>query len=252
MAKNNCAICGVGINLMQQQKLLDGSYICRKTCQAKGFKELDYVNATLYQVKAHLDQVDKGTKLWKHYFIPRKKPADKSQKLHKVGINLYVAEDIGLLALVKTKYKIFVFGKTETACVYRVADLYDYPYESEEKIDKEGKRRINHYLRLSFRNVEGLSNFRIKLPNELYCQKASRYFDTLFGIQKTVGNIKDTWKNQVNAIKDVASGIKAAVTNADDLDGKAADAVDSLNVMTYGDRTKWIEKADAALKNFEA
>lgn len=251
MAKNNCAICGVEINLMQRQKLADGNSICRKTCQAKGFKQLDYVNATLYLVKEHLKQVELGTKLWEHYFIPRKKPADKSQKLHRIGSSIYVAEDIGLMAFVKTKYKIFIFGKTETACVYRIADLYEYEYEPEEKVNSEGKRETTHYLHLYFRNVVGLSDFSEKLGTQIACESAIKYFNKLFGIQKTLGNIKNTWKDQVNAIKDVASGVKAAIADSDNAAEKAADAVDSLNTMTYGDRTEWIEKADAALKDFK-
>lgn len=252
MAKHNCAICGVDVNIMQQQKLADGNYICRKTCRAKGFKEFDFVNATLYDVKAHLDQVDLGTKLWEHYFIPRKKPTDKSQKLHRMGSNVYVAEDIGLIAVVKTKYKIFIFGKTETTCVYRIADLYEYDYETEEKVDSNGKKETLHYLHLYFRNVEGLYDFRVKMGNSKASENAGKYFDKLFGIQRTLGNIKNTWANQMNAIKDVASGIKAVVTDTDNAEEKAADAVDSLNVMTYGDRTEWIAKADAALKEFKA
>ena len=48
MSKKKCEICGVEVNLFQQQKLSDGNYICPKTCRAKGFKDMDYVHATTF------------------------------------------------------------------------------------------------------------------------------------------------------------------------------------------------------------
>ena len=78
---NKCAICGAEINLFQTQKLADGNCICRKTCRKKGFKVYDYVHANLYGVQAHIAQVERGTKLWNHYFVPRRKTKDKTQKL---------------------------------------------------------------------------------------------------------------------------------------------------------------------------
>lgn len=61
---NQCAICGADINLIQTQKLSDGNCICRKNCRKKGFKVYDYVHSNLPSVKAHLAQVERGTKLW--------------------------------------------------------------------------------------------------------------------------------------------------------------------------------------------
>ena len=66
-------IYGADINLIQTQKLSDGNCICRKNCRKKGFKSYDYVHSNLPGVKAHLAQVERGTKLWEHYFIPREK-----------------------------------------------------------------------------------------------------------------------------------------------------------------------------------
>lgn len=73
---NQCAICGADINLIQTQKLSDGNCICRKNCRKKGFKVYDYVHSNLPSVKAHLAQVERGTKLWDHYFVPREKAKD--------------------------------------------------------------------------------------------------------------------------------------------------------------------------------
>ena len=138
MAKQTCAICGAEINVFQSQKLTDGSYICRKTCKKKGFKDYDYTHASLPAVKAHLEQVELGTKLWQTYFIPRLKTKDKSQKLE-AFYPVYVAPDVGLMAYVETRYKIFIFGKSQIACVYRIADLVGYDYEEETRQNQDGK-----------------------------------------------------------------------------------------------------------------
>lgn len=89
-----------------------GNCICRKNCRKKGFKVYDYVHSNLPGVKAHLAQVERGTKLWDHYFVPRMKTKDKSKKLKRFGTYLYVAEDIGLMAYVQNDYKFMMFGKT--------------------------------------------------------------------------------------------------------------------------------------------
>ena len=82
---NQCAICGADINLIQTQKLSDGNCICRKNCRKKGFKSYDYVHSNLPGVKAHLAQVERGTKLWEHYFISRERTKDKSKNLKRFG-----------------------------------------------------------------------------------------------------------------------------------------------------------------------
>ena len=70
------------------------------------------MHGNLQGVKAHLTQVERGTKLWEYYFLPRKKTKDKSKKLKRFGTYLYVAEDIGLMAYVQNDYKFMMFGKT--------------------------------------------------------------------------------------------------------------------------------------------
>ena len=155
---NKCAICGADINLIQTQKLSDGNCICRKNCRKKGFKSYDYVHSNLPGVKAHLAQVERGTKLWEHYFIPREKTKDKSKKLKRFGTYLYVAEDIGLMAYIQNDYKFMMFGKTTRACVYRIADLLSYKYE--EQLVKNGdKTEKKSFARLSFSNTQGLYEF---------------------------------------------------------------------------------------------
>ena len=106
---NQCNICGAQINVFGTQKLADGSCICRKNCRSKGFREFDYIHATLPQVTAHIKQVENGTKLWEHYFVPKLKEKDKAKKLQRFSSNLYVAEDLGLMALTQVDYKFFIF-----------------------------------------------------------------------------------------------------------------------------------------------
>ena len=224
---NQCAICGADINLIQTQKLSDGNCICRKNCRKKGFKVYDYVHSNLSGVKAHLAQVERGTKLWEHYFIPRKKTKDKSKKLKRFGTYLYVAEDIGLMAYIQNGYKY------------------------EEQLVKNGdKTEKKSAARLSFTNTQGLYECVLPMNNFKDFKKLKKYFDTLFGIQNTLGNASNVWKQQMTAVKDIASGVSAAVKGEVDAGDKAAQAINSLDAAIYGDRTEWIQKADAALAAF--
>ncbi len=143
MAKHNCAICGAEIGLLAEQKLGDGNYICRKNCRKKLFKVFDCIPASLQEVKAHIAQIEYGTKVWNQIFVPLKKTKVREEKLRQIyGVKdclVYVSPSTGLIAFNETRYKFMFFGKTEYACVYRVADLVTYEYESETKKNSEGK-----------------------------------------------------------------------------------------------------------------
>ena len=239
-----CAICGVQMNVFQSLKLSDGNYICRKTCKKRGLKYLEYHQSDIEQVVAHNAQVERGNKLWEHYFIPRKK-TKQLKKMYPV----FVAEDIGLMAVVETRYKFFLFGKTEHVCVYRIADLYKYDIEKKTTINK-GKSTTQYFIRFLFLNVEGLFTFRKQYSSNQACKRLVKYFDTLFGIQKTLGNIANTWSNQMGAMKSIVSTVKAAASGEGITEEHMKEVIDTSSIALYGDRTKWIEKADAALKEF--
>ena len=95
-----------------------------------------------------------------------------------------------------------------------------------------------------------MSPVRMQIRHSNEFETMSKYFDTLFGIQKTLGNIKNTWKNQINAAKAVAGAIKAVKDGTVD-EEVAENTIDALDTMQYGDRTEWIQKADAALASVE-
>lgn len=239
-----CAICGAEINIFQTQKLIDGNYICRKTCRAKGFKIFDYVHATLPQVKAHISQVEQGTKLWEHYFVPRLNEKGTAKELVTFGNHFYVAEDLGLMAYIQNDYKFFIFGKTTRACVYRIADLCDYDYEEQEvkNGDKVEKKRFVH---VSFLNTEGLCTFSEPINSSEIYRDMAKYFDELFGIKKTLGN-KNAWKAQAAAVKNLS----AELFGTEDANDRAAMAAAAIDRSQYGDRTELIRRADAALSAF--
>lgn len=239
---DKCAICGAEINVFQTQKLADGTCICRKNCRAKGFKDFDFVHGSLPQVRAHLEQVERGTALWNHFFVPRRK------KLERFA-GVYVAPDLGLMAYVETRFKFIIFGKSEIACVYRIADLYDYIREDVETTSSDGKKEIKSYVHLSFRNVEGLFDFKVKPGNGISADKMIKYFDNLFGIQKTLGNFANNKKNEMEATMAFASAIKTASEGGDARE-QAAVAAEALDKMKYGDRTELISRANAALESF--
>ena len=250
MAKHNCAICGAEVGLMTEQKLADGNYICRKECSKKTFKVFDKVAATLGDVTAHIEQIEKGTKIWEDIFVPLMKTKNKEEKLRQIyglkDVTGYVSPSTGLLAFIENRYKFMFFGKTEYACVYRVADLVTYEYESETKKNSEGKDETKHYCWFGFQNTAGLSCFRVGLSSQNDYDSLEKYFNELFGIQKTVRNSFNNARRQLNAIKAAAGTIKAIKDGTID-EEQAAATMDSIDAMVIGDRTEWIAKADAAL-----
>ena len=253
MAKHNCAICGAEVGLMSEQKLADGNFICRKICSKKTFKIFDKVHALLGDVTAHIEQIEKGTKIWEGIFVPLKKTKNKEEKLHQLiglrGVMGYVSPSTGLLALIENRYKIFIFGKTTIACVYRIADLYGYDYECETVRNSEGKEEQKHYITLLFRNTTGMYAPRIPISSSANFYAIEKYFNKLFGIQKTLGNSINNAKRQINAFKAAAGAIKDFKEGTLD-EEKAAQTVEALDASVYGDRTEWIKKADTALADY--
>ena len=252
MAKHNCAICGAEVSLLTEQKLADGQYICRKVCSKKTFKIFNKVDADLESVTSHIAQIEKGTKIWNELLLPLKKSKEKGEKLKAFGVGgplLYVSPSTGLVALVETRYKFMVFGKSELACVYRLADLAVYDYEEEKVKNSEGKEETKEFCRLVFNNTTGMFDFRIEVANSKSYESMAKYFDTMFGIQKTLRNSINTAKQQMNAIKSVAGAIKAAA-NGENVEQAGAQAIGAVDAMLHGDRTEWIKKADAALAKF--
>lgn len=253
MTKHNCAICGAEIGLVSEQKLADGNFICRKVCSKKTFKIYDKVNATLGDVTAHIEQVEKGTRIWNELLLPLKKAKDKKQKLKCLGTGgplLYVSPSTGLVALVETNYKFFLFGKTQKACVYRLADLIQYTYEEEKVKGSDGKMETKKYCAMMFKDTAGMYGFHLGVSNSQSYDSIAKYFDTLFGIQKTLRNSFKNAKRQMDAIKSVTSAAKAAAAGTLD-EEQAAATVGALDASVYGDRTEWIKKADEALAAFQ-
>ncbi len=253
MAKHNCAICGAEIGLLSEQKLEDGNFICRKVCSKKTFKVFNKVNATLGDVTAHFEQVEQGTKIWQSVFVPLMGTKNKEEKLHQLhglkGVLGYVSPSTGLMALIENRYKIFIFGKTTTACVYRIADLYDYEYDCETSRNAEGREEKKHFCTFTFRNTTGMYAPRIEIGSLSDFISIEKYFNTLFGIQKTLRNSVNNVKRQVEAAKAVTSAIKAAADGTLNEEQGAATA-EALDASVYGDRTEWIRKADETLAAF--
>ncbi len=253
MAKHNCAICGAEIGLTSEQKLVDGNFICRKVCSKKTLKIFDKVNATLGDVTAHIEQVEKGTRIWNELLLPLKKAKDKTQRLKCLGNSgplLYVSPSTGLVALVETNYKFIVFGKSQRACVYRLADLVQYEYEKDKVKGSDGKMETKEFCAMMFKDTAGMYAFRLGVAGSKSYEAIAKYFDTLFGIQKTLRNSFKNAKRQINAVKSFTAAAKAAATGT--LDEEQAEAtIGALDASVYGDRTEWIKKADAALAAFQ-
>lgn len=240
---NNCAVCGTPVNLLQGQKLADGNYLCRKVCCKKALKYFDFAHSTLPEYQAHVEQVEKGTKIWDQLFAP------KFGKLESKFEPVYVAPDLGLMALVETRYKFLGFGATRSACIYRIDELVGYETE-EETSTVDGKKETKYFVHYSFRNDSGMADFRIEYPRKSLCDSVEIYFNNLFGIQKTLGNSLNNWRRQKNAIKGIASAVSAAAKGSDDAMAKGDAAIGALDAAVYGDRSGLKAKADAALAPF--
>lgn len=252
MAKHTCAICGAEIGLVSEQKLADGNYICRKVCSKKCMKIFNKVEATLDSVNSHIEQVEFSTKAWNQIFVPLTKTKVNEEKLKRFGKNgeLYISPSTGLIALTENRYKIFIFGKSTIACVYRLADLYGYDYDFETVKNSEGKEETKHYCVLMFYNTPGMYEVRLEIRDGKEYENMAKYFDTQFGIQKTLRNMKNTFKQQMNAAKAIAGAFKAVKDGTMD-ETKAEATMETLDAAQYGDRTEWITKADAALASVE-
>ena len=249
MAKHTCAICGVEVGLMSEQKLADGNFICRKVCSKKTFKNFDKVSATLGDVTAHIEQIEKGTRIWNELLLPLNKSKNKDEKLKMMGVGgplLYASPSTGLVALVETRYKFMVFGKSELACVYRIADLMQYDFVEETAKNSEGKEEKKQYCAMMFKDTAGMYGFRLAVSGQKEYESIAKYFDTLFGIQKTLGNSFKNAKRQMDAIKSITNTVKAAAAGTLD-EAQAAETIGSVDAYVHGDRTQWIEKADATL-----
>lgn len=249
MAKHNCAICGAEVGLMSGHKLADGNWLCRKVCGKKCLSIFDKIPATLGDVQAHIEQVEFGTKAWEQIFVPLQKTKDKAAKLKQLGVGshlLYVSPSTGLVAVTEDRYKFLMFGKSTLACVFRLADLYGYEYETETKTNSDNKTVEEDYAHLYFRDVAGLYDFRINVSNKKDFNHLEEYFNNMFGIQKTLRNSISNAKKQINAIKSMAGAVKAAASG-EGLEEKAEEAMDAFGEYAYGDRSQWIKLADEAL-----
>ncbi|MBR1797447.1 MAG: hypothetical protein IJ757_05510 [Clostridiales bacterium] len=248
---NKCAICGADINLVQQQKLADGNYICRKTCQKKGMKAyFDFIHSDLGQVQDHIKQVEVGTKIFNDVFVPAIKGPKKARP-KQYGTGIFVLEDQGLMALARPDYKYFIFGKYyPQACVFRLGDLRGYePTKITKKPDGTAADQNKKYIHFSFMNTMGLCDFDYEYSGD--AKKLAKDFDTIFGIQKTLGNIKNTWKSQIDATKAVVDAAKAVASGDEaSYEDKGTAAAEALDVAIYGDRTELNRKADAVLSKY--
>lgn len=251
MAKHTCAICGAEVNLMTGQKLADGNYICRKTCAKKCFKIMDLVQAHLEDVTSHIAQIEKGTKIWNEVLAPLKKAKEKEEKLKRFNTtpDLYASPSTGLTALVETRYKFFIFGKYELACVYRTGDLARYDHNEESVKNSEGKMETKHYCGLVFENTAGLSAMNLPVSGKKAFEEIEKYYNELFGIQKTIRNSLNNAKRQLNAIKSVAGAVKSAAQGNLD-EATAAQAMGDVDAYIRGDRTEMLAKADAVLAKY--
>jgi len=232
------------MNLFQSKKLKDGNSICRNTCMKLGLKYFNYTFASLEKVLAHHEQVKRGKKLWEHFFVPRLD----SGKLKNFK-PIFIAEDLGLMAVREKRSLFFLWNKSEHFCVFRIADLCAYRLEKEQKSSssKSGSSSSYNVGFLFEEEVERLKIFRVKYSRSR-CRELIAYLDGLFGIETKekglFGDLQDSWSYMQDL---AAQGINFNSVNMEEVQ---IDIMKKSGNYREGDRTKWIEKADAALKEF--
>jgi hypothetical protein len=94
-----------------------------------------------------------------------------------------------------------------------------------------------------------MSAFNLPVSSKREAEEIEKYFDELFGIQKTLRNSINNAKRQVSAIKSVAGIVKAAAQGNLD-EATAAQAMGDVDAYIRGDRTEILAKADAVLAKY--
>ena len=155
-----------------------------------------------------------------------------------------------MMALVETHYKIFIFGKYQKACVYRIGDLVQYEYFEDEVKNSEGKMEKKFFCAMNFENTEGLSAFNLQIAGKKTFDEIEKYFNEIFGVQKTLRNSMNNAKRQLNAIKSVAGVVKSAAQGNLD-EASAMQAMGDVDAYVRGDRTEILAKANAVLAKYK-
>lgn len=251
MAKHECNHCGTEVGLLQQIKMMDGNYLCRK-CAAKTHPLFAPANTrTLAIYQGHLKQLEEGKILYEKLFLPRKKAADKSMRLTKLSGGMEVAKDIGLFAIVQKRGGFLFWGGTLYYMVFRLGDLHRYDYSSDQSLKSDGKKEVKHYIHLAFWNTAGVNECRVNISNEWNFTKSAKFFNECFGIQRNT-KAGTTLKGHIENVKMAAKSIKTLVSGDSDNESKE-NAVEELTQAAknelYGDRTEWLAKADEAIKS---
>lgn len=252
MAKVNCEDCGKEIGIVQQVQLADKRYICR-ACQKKTIPYFQHLEMSYAEYKDHLKQIEDGKKLFDAYFFKNK---GKKFKKMCAGHVMY-DPDTALVCITAKRGGIMFFGGTKIYNVLRVADLDIYESESTFTKGSDGKNVEKTNLRLTFRNVTGMHEYRIDAaPSSI--KEVSKVFDEVFGGKGLIGGIKQGIKKnqaQVKAAAGIASGLKTAIQGVKNgeatpeaMEGASQIAQNMENVF-YAGREDLIAKADAAIKN---
>ena len=253
MAKQVCESCKASVGLLQQIKMMDGKYICRKCADITHPYFAPASERTFSMYQEHLKQLEMGKLLYDKLFIPRKKPADKSMKLKKFGGGcIEVANDIGLMALVAKRGGFLFWGGENYYMVFRLGDLYKYDYSCmlTGGSDSRGKSNKKDFINLGFWDTTGCDEVKIEMPYDSSVVDAAKYFDQCFGLKRDYKAMFSVWKNQIGDLKKAFQKVKTSFSGkTDESEDSAKHLTQAERFQRYGDRTEWLAKADAAIKS---
>lgn len=246
MAKVKCEKCGKEVGFVSQVKLYDGVFIC-KDCYKKAssiFNNMDHGYATYEKL---IEQQEQDQKVFEE--VIKKNKIKKKYHNGSMELSITCYEDVGLIAFKREKGGFMGFGTKNTYNIYRYADLARYEF-----ID--GRTMLNHtvgegkqYVAFTFQGDYAVPTIYIERDRNMYREVAT-YFNDCFGIASTefssFKGFKERNKQQFAAASSAMKGLKSLANG--EKEAAAGHLVDTLTTALQGDRTKWIEKTDMALK----
>lgn len=247
MAKQNCAVCGKEIGLMQQVQLADRNYICRD-CEKKTILYFKPMHQTLEEYKGNLVQNEQGEKLYEAYF-----KKNKNMKGFCGGRVLYDPAT-ALVCISGTRGGIFNARKSWN--VFRMADVEKY--EPAASIHPGFDKNALQSIYISFHVGDGMRCYIIP-AQDADIKKLTREFDAAL-TGHTGGRFDAFHAHKAKQQKDMAGAMAMAsmlggmkdivsgVVKGEDATQGAAAVVQGMENLFYAGREDMLQRADEAIR----
>lgn len=250
MAKQNCAVCGKELGLMQQVQMADRNYICRD-CEKKTILYFKPLQQTLSEYQANLIQNEQGVKLYEAYF-----KKNKNMEGFCGGRVLYDPAT-ALICISGTRGGLF--NQQKNWNVFRMADVEKY--EPAAAIHPGFDKNAPQSIYLSFHVGDGMRGYFIP-AQDADIKKLIRAFDA--ALTGHTGGRFDAFHarkaahdknmagamamaNMIGGLKDIAVGAMNGGNQEQGIAGAAA-VVQSMDALFYAGREDMMNRADEAIR----